>query len=131
MNLQTHQRETFTAKLTEWHILPLPSCCPVSKNPQPGSYLMIAYQPQNSFLEVYSLHRFIQKFVGGYNDGQHHIREMETMIDTIAQTCADTLETPVVIGAYIILQHNDQMVVVSSASPKPNPILLLTDSKTP
>jgi hypothetical protein len=70
----------------------LPRCCPVSKNPQPGSTLRLRYRARGRVLEVYSLKAYIESFVDGHADGT---RNMEAMIQRIAQTCADALQTPV------------------------------------
>lgn len=97
--------------LIEWHIVPLPQCCPISGNPQKGSYLMLCYQPKEVFLEVYSLKAYIDKFVGGYEN----IRDMEGMIQAICQECANTLGVFVSAGAWIVLQRGDFMSLVVGA----------------
>lgn len=95
----------------EVHILPLPRCCPVSGNPQPGSALLIMYQPVAAFLEVYSLRKYVDQFVGGFGN----VRDMEGMIQTIAKTCAQVLGTLVTVGALIYLQRGDAMTLIVQA----------------
>jgi hypothetical protein len=87
-------------------------CCPVSRNPKPGSVLSIQYRSGKRTLEVYSLHRYIQSFVGGHPDGT---RNMETMIQKVAQDCADALGVPVRVSAELILAPQQRMRVVCRA----------------
>lgn len=89
--------------LLQWHYLPLPACCPVSGNPQADSFLMLCYTPKACFLEVYSLRKFIDSFVGG----REGIRDMEGMIQVIASDCAKALGVVVLVGAWINLQRGD------------------------
>lgn len=103
-----------TVNTFEWHILPLPSMCPVSGNPQPGSTLFVLYKPQSAFLEVYSLHADVKEYIGG----RPPIRDMEGTIQQIAQDCADAIQTYVVVGAIIRLQRGDTMALMCSALPR-------------
>lgn len=95
----------------EVHILPLPQCCPVSGNPQPGSVLLVMYAPMGCFLEVYSLRHYVDQFVGGFGN----VRDMEGMIQTIAGECAQILGTLVTVGALIYLQRGDAMTLIVQA----------------
>lgn len=92
----------------EWHVLPLPSMCPVSGNPQPGSVLIVLYQPVACYLEVYSLRQHIHSFIGG----KDAIRDMEGAVQQIAQDCAEALKTLVTVGAVIRLQRGDTMLLM-------------------
>lgn len=83
------------------HILALPSMCPVSGNPLPGSYVAIRYTPTDCYLEVYSLERYIQRFVGGWLS--RGIRDMEQVIATIAEDCAQAVDVPVTVRARLVL----------------------------
>jgi 7-cyano-7-deazaguanine reductase len=105
---------TATISTFEWHILPLPSMCPVSRNPQPGSALYVLYQPKACFLEVYSLRAYVNSYIGG----KGAIRDMEGTIQRIAQDCANALDVPVCIGAWIVLQRRDAMALVCNAIPQ-------------
>lgn len=100
--------------LFERHVLPLPSCCPVSGNPQPGSEVIISYHPKDKFLEVYSLKKYIDEYIGGHESG---IRDMEGMIQQIALDCATTAGVYVRVDAKIKLQFGDEMRLVAKARP--------------
>jgi len=96
------------------NVLPLPECCPVSRNPRPGSTLTIRYRPGPWVLEVYSLKAHVQRFVGGHPDGT---RNMEAMIQRIAQDCADLLEIPVFCHAHLLLHPDQEMRLSVTANP--------------
>lgn len=96
------------------HTIPLPKCCPVSGNPQPGSRIEIRYRAQKTFLEVYSLKKYIDTFVGGHPDG---VRDMEGMIQQIAADCCHVLHVYVRVDAHIVLQHGDTMRIIAKARP--------------
>src|SRR3954468_6828545 len=83
------------------HTLPLPSCCPVSGNPQPGSEVRISYRPQHHVLEVYALTAYLRSYIGGHADGT---RNMEPMIQHVARDCAEALGVRVIVRAHVILQ---------------------------
>ena len=100
--------------LIEWHWLPLPQCCPVSGNPQPGSFIGICYVPSRSFLEVYSLRKYVTEYVGG-RDG---VRDMEGMVQQIAQDCANEMGVYVYGGALIVLQRGDGITLFAGANPE-------------
>lgn len=102
-----------TIPLFERHQLPLPRCCPISGNPQPGSTITISYRPKDKFLEVYSLRNYIDEFIGGHEG----VRDMEGMIQKIASDCCQTLGVYVRVDAQIILQDGDQMRLVAKARP--------------
>lgn len=90
------------------HTLTLPPCCPISGNPQPGSYVLIGYYARGAFLEVYSLRKYIESFIGG----REQIRDMEGMIQTLATDCAAAIDAPVLCWADIVLQRGDRMTVL-------------------
>ena len=95
------------------HRLSFAGMCPVSRNPQEGSTLIISYRPHALFLEVDSLYAYVMSYRGGKGD----IRDMEGMIQQIAQDCANTIGVKVRARAYIILQRG-AMEVLSIASPE-------------
>jgi len=72
----TVPNETRCAFTTEVHELPIESCCPVSYNPQPGSFIAITYEPADKILEVASLRRYVDSYRGGRGS----VRSMEGMI---------------------------------------------------
>lgn len=98
----------------ERHMLPLPSCCPVSANPQSGSEIIVSYIPKGSFLEVYSLSAYINSFVGGHPDG---VRDMEGMIQKIAHDCAEAIQVEVKVRAKIRLHDDTEMFLMVKAKP--------------
>lgn len=102
-------------QLFERHILPLPSCCPVSGNPQSGSQIIVSYNPKSSFLEVYSLKKYIDSYIGGHESG---IRDMEGMIQQIAMDCAETVGVYVRVEAKVKLQLGDELHLVAKARPQ-------------
>lgn len=97
----------------EWHILPFSGMCPFSGNPQAGSQLAILYCPERTFLEVYALNAYVQD----YKDGRGDVRDMEGMIQSVAQDCANALDTGVTVGAFIRLHDGSAMTVMCQAMP--------------
>lgn len=93
----------------------LPRCCPVSKNPQPGSFLTLRYRAGDRVLEVYSLRQHVQLYVGGHPDG---VRNMEAMVQDIAQSCADALGVRVKARADLVLMPYQTMTLIVVARPK-------------
>lgn len=97
------------------HTLQLPECCPVSRNPRPGSTLTIVYRPTTAVLEVYSLRRLIDSFRGGAPDGT---RNMEAMVQRIHQLCCEALpDIAVRTRAAIILDTGDQLEITCLQPP--------------
>lgn len=89
----------------EVHELTIPTgCCPVSKNPFPGSRLFLVYYSWHA-LEVGSILRYLHSFVGGQQDAQGKIvvRDMEGMICAIADEAARCLHTFVVVYADLVI----------------------------
>lgn len=103
-----------TGDLLETHTLEIPPCCPVSKNPRPGSTITISYHPCGSSLEIASLFAFIHSFRGGLYDvsGQLLVRDMEGMILRIAEECAQVLGVEVAVAADLQLVPRQQMRIV-------------------
>jgi NADPH-dependent 7-cyano-7-deazaguanine reductase QueF len=93
------------------HELELPSCCPVSGNPQPGSRITISYEANDGFLEVTSLRAFIDSYVGGKGD----VRSMEGMLQEIAQACAETLKVQVTLKSNLLIEPGQIMRVTCYA----------------
>jgi NADPH-dependent 7-cyano-7-deazaguanine reductase QueF len=108
---------TTNGTIQEQHTLDLPvACCPRSKNPRPGSTITIAYTPRGRSLEVGSLYAYLHSFVGGLRDDQGElvVRDMEGMIQRIAQDSADVLSVPVTVVAKIMLAPQQLMELTSS-----------------
>jgi NADPH-dependent 7-cyano-7-deazaguanine reductase QueF len=108
--LQTQPNNT-TGNAIETHTLPIPPCCPVSKNPRPGSTITISYTPIGKSLEIASLFAYIHVFRGGLYDehGQLVIRDMEGMIQRIADDCASLLGVDVEVIADLHLLPRQHM----------------------
>lgn len=102
--IRTMPNERPSVQTTMRHRLDLPSCCPISGNPQPGSTITIRYRPGDVMLEVYSLAAYIKRYIGGSPEG---IRNMETMIQQIAIDCQQAIGVPVFVRASLVLdtQH--------------------------
>lgn len=111
--LMTQRNTQRGIPVTEWHILPFSDMCPFSHNPQVGSYLSILYQPERTFLEVYTLEAYVNDYKGGRGD----VRDMEGMIQRVAQDCANVLDTGVCVGAMIRLHDGNTMIVMARAMP--------------
>jgi NADPH-dependent 7-cyano-7-deazaguanine reductase QueF len=99
------------SRMTEQHTLELPPCCPVSKNPRPGSQITITYKPQGKVLEVGSLFAYIHSFKGGLRDenGNLLVRDMEGMVQRIAQDCAICVGTKVKVVADLQMVPRQRM----------------------
>jgi hypothetical protein len=94
------------ASRTVTNTIALPSsCCPVSGNPRAGSTLNLIYQPKKWVVEVYSLRELTQRFVGGFEATEHYPaeRNMEGMVELIAQMVADAVDVDVSFSASIVL----------------------------
>jgi len=116
--VETMQNEVAGVRMWVENRLPIPPCCPVSTNPRPGSTLTLRYRAPNRVLEVYSLKRYVDEFIGGHADGT---RNMEAMIRKIAQTAADALGVPVRAVADLYLLPAQELRLVCSARPgRPN-----------
>lgn len=114
ITLKTQPNEKRCHTMREAHILPLPSCCPVTQNPQPGSKLRIEYRPEELILEVASLRAYVDSYVGGRGD----VRSMEGMIQQITQDCANTVRVTVHATATLFIEPNQEMELQCSAHRK-------------
>lgn len=108
---------TTDGTMLEQHILDIPVCCPVSKNPRSGSTITISYYPVGQSLEVASLIVLIHSFKGGlYDDtGQLIVRDMEGMVQRIAQECARLLSIPVTVEADLQILPRQRMKLTVNA----------------
>ena len=112
--IDTQPNERRCATMTETHILDLPECCPVSKNPRPGSTIEITYTPGRCYLEVASL----KKYIGTYRGGRGEVRSMEGMIQAIAQDCANAVGRRVDVEAKLNLVPEQRMILRCLAEPQ-------------
>lgn len=103
----------------EAHIIELPPCCPVSKNPRPGSIIIICYRPQGSVLEVGALYAYIHQYKGGLKDetGTLIIRDMEGMVGLIAEHCAQVVGVPVSVCAQLVIAPKQAMYLLVRSKP--------------
>lgn len=104
--------------MLEQHILDIPVCCPVSKNPRSGSTITISYYPVGQSLEVASLIALVHSFKGGlYSDeGELLVRDMEGMIQHIAEECARVLAVPVTVEADLQILPRQRMKLTHKSS---------------
>lgn len=100
--LRTQKNENRCMKTLVSHIIELPKCCPVSNNPLPGSKITITYNPKLYIIEVFSLKRYIDTFIGGKGE----IRSMEGMIQTITKDCACAVGVSVTIESELNIYPN-------------------------
>ncbi len=115
MELGVMDNERPTVEMTITSTLNIPPCCPVSTNPRPGSTVAISYMVGAKVLEVGALHAYIQEFVDGHRDGT---RNMETMIQKIAQDAADALEAEVRVVADLVLIPEQRLQVICTGRPQ-------------
>lgn len=111
--VKTQPNERRCGEMVEEHEFQLPQCCPITKNPQPGSFLRIRYRPKEKILEVQSLHDYIREYIGGRLD----VRSMEGMIQNIAQDSANAAGVKVRVTARLILQPTQNLKLICKAYP--------------
>lgn len=100
--------------IKEKHRIDIDTFCPHSNNPQKGSYIEIEYMPIYWFLEVYSLHDFIQSFKGGKKIGNEYIRDMEQTIQVIYRECKEALDgINIRVYAYLILDKGNMEITIN------------------
>lgn len=103
----------------EAHTLNIPPCCPVSRNPRPGSTLTICYRPVGASLEVAALYAYIHQYRGGLKDehGAILVRNMEEMIARVASDCAQATGVPVNVCANLVIAPRQAMYLLVRAKP--------------
>jgi NADPH-dependent 7-cyano-7-deazaguanine reductase QueF len=111
--IKTQPNEKRCGEMVERHEFDLPQCCPVTKNPQPGSFLQISYHPNKNLLEVDSLASYITEYIGGRMD----VRSMEGMVQNIAQDCANASGVKTKVTASLILVPRQRMRLQCKAWP--------------
>lgn len=117
MEILTQINEKRCLHTYESHSLDLPVCCPISHNPRPGSRITISYIPGDSFIEVASLKRYIDSYIGGKGE----IRSMEGMLQQIAQDCSNAIKATVKIVAELVILPNQQVRIQCKAYPATKP----------
>lgn len=88
------------------HSFDLPPMCPVSGNPRPGSVLHVRYRAAQWFLEIETLGRYIESYIGGKQAGSVFVRDMEQTIQQIARDCAASVLVPVIVHADLLIADN-------------------------
>jgi hypothetical protein len=116
IELRTQSNEKRCSFIEHEHVLNLPECCPISHNPRPGSTIALSYKGKDTFLEVYSL----RKFVDSYRGGKDGVRSMEGMLQEITQACATVLGVEVRMEAMLVLEPQQKMRVICYAFPWDN-----------
>lgn len=94
----------------------LPSCCPISGNPQKGSTLRLSYRQTGVVLETYSLDSVVKSFKGGFKGvgGYPEERNMEGMICLLCKMASDALGTRVRAYADLILDTGPMVFTTAS-----------------
>ena len=100
--------------MMETHIFAIEGCCPMSKNPLPGSTIKITYRPESLILEVAALRAYIDSYIGGRGE----IRSMEGMIQQITQHCANATQVHCRVIAELKINPSQEMHLVCSSDPK-------------
>lgn len=118
--IKTIPNITTPHKIFEHHTLDIPPCCPISKNPRPGSILTISYRPDGCSLEIASLIARVHEFVGGLrsDQGELLVRDMEGMLATLADECAQALRVRVRLTASLQLLPRQHMSFVARGFPQ-------------
>src|SRR5258708_39212989 len=106
--------------MMESHVLDIPQCCPVSHNPLSGSTITICYRPMDTVLDVIPLPIYIRSFIGGLRNaaGEIEVRDMEHMIQRIANDCCQAVGVPVRVYARLLLRPTQTMLLKDRAYPK-------------
>jgi hypothetical protein len=118
--LITLPNNTSGQRLFMQHEVDIPPCCPVSRNPRPGSTLTIVYRANVQVLEVASLYAYIHQFVGGLRDGSDAllVRDLEGMLLRVAQDCAQALDVPVRVYARWNVAPKQLVSVIARGYPR-------------
>lgn len=118
--LITLSNNTSRQRLFMQHAVDIPPCCPISRNPRPGSTLTVVYRAQEQVLEVASLYAYLHQFVGGLRDssGELLVRDMEEMLLRVAQDCAQALRVPVRVYARWNIAPKQQVSVIARGYPQ-------------
>lgn len=107
-------------RMLEQHIIDIPPCCPVSKNPRPGSNITISYRAKELVLDITPLYAYIRTFIGGLRNDEDQllVRDMEGMLIKIAHDCAQVIEVPVRVTANLIVLPKQGMRLVARGYPQ-------------
>lgn len=111
--LQAVDNQNPAMQMVQRHIVTIPSLCPATGNPQPGSTLSVTYIPQSKLLELYSLTEYVRSFVG-----HETVRDIEYFAQTFAQDCADVLGVSVTVRAKFVLDIDQVLKLRIKTSPR-------------
>lgn len=89
------------------HKIFLPILCVASYNPLDGSYIAISYKAKDYFLEIFSIEKYLQGFIG-----HSKVRDIEFFIQEIAQDFSNALNLKVKIKAKILLNGLKQEQII-------------------
>lgn len=82
------------------HVVNLHPCCPVSGNPKEGSQLQVSYRPKAGV--VFPVED-LAEMAHGYVGGRYQIRNMEEMIQDIADRISEIVRSDVRAVARLII----------------------------
>lgn len=91
---------------------PLSRLCPVSGEPQPSSTITISYEAGARLLETKSLRYYLESFKASEN--AHGVRDLEELVQVVAQACANALATQVIVQAHYELVSGSMDVEVTA-----------------
>ena len=111
--LQTVSNQNPHMQMVQRHLVNVPSLCPATGNPQPGSTLSVTYIPRSKLLELYSLTAYVHSFVG-----HETVRDIEYFAQTLAQDCADVLGVAVTVRANFVLDIDQVVKLRIKAAPR-------------
>lgn len=95
------------------HIIQLPILCQASQNPKAGSTVSISYIADLVLLELFSLEKYIQAFIG-----HKTVRDLEYFTQAIALECQHALKVEVTVQSDIILEGLNQSQVITVTVPQ-------------
>lgn len=102
------------------HLVPIPECCPVSKNPKAGSTIRVSYRPRDIVVPVEALEEKVRGYIGGFET----IRGMEEMIQDLARWSCEATGVRVRVVAELLIAPpygGDQQTMRVSARSTPTP----------
>jgi len=100
------------------HTFEIHTLCPVTKNPQEGSTLTITYVPKATVLDVIGLDAYLKRYRGGFEeDGEVVVREMEHLVQRVAEDCARWIGVEVETVAECVLQPKQTQRIVCRVKP--------------
>lgn len=90
------------------HVIQLPILCNASQNPKAGSTISISYTADLVLLELFSLEKYINAFIG-----HKTVRDLEYLTQVIALECCRALKVETTVTADIILEGLNQSQIIT------------------